>query len=170
MQGELLALRVIHVIGGTFWAGSLLLMSFFLLPAMVEAGPAAGAVSAGLEKRKLLNWLPVVALLTILSGLRLLMRASGGFGGAFLQTTQGQAYVVAAIASVIALLLGLTVSRPAMNAAGRLVAQVPDAAPEARAGLMAQAAALRLKSAQAVRVIALLVLLSAVVMSVARYL
>lgn len=170
MEGELIALRVIHVLGGTFWAGSLLFMSFFLLPSLAEAGPAAGAVSAGLEKRKLLDWLPVVALLTVLSGLRLLMRASGGFGGAFFRTTQGEAYLVAAIAAILALVLGLTVSRPAMNAAGRLVAQLPDAAPDARAGLMAQAAALRLKSAKAVRVIALLVLLSALVMSVARYL
>ena len=170
MQGELLMLRVIHLLGGTFWAGTLLFMSYFLLPSFGEAGPAAGAVAAGLEKRKIFTWLPVVALLTILTGLRLLMIASGGFGGAFFGTTQGQAYLVAAVASVVALVIGLTVSRPSALAAGRIVAQLQNAAPDARAGLAEQAAVLRLKSAKAVRVVALLVLLSALLMSVARYL
>lgn len=170
MHGELLALRVIHVLGGTFWAGALLFMSFFLLPALGEAGPAAGAVTAGLEKRNIFTWLPAVAILTILSGLRLLMLASGGIGSDFFTRTQGQAYLVAAAASIVALVIGLTVSRPSALAAGRIVAQLPTAAPEARAGLAEQAAALRLRSAKAVRVIACLVLLAALLMSVIRYL
>lgn len=169
MQGELFALRVIHVLGGTFWAGALVFLSFFLLPALRDAGPAAGAVMAGLEKRNIFTWLPVAAVLTILTGLRLLMIASGGFGSAFFGTTQGQAYLLAAVASIVALALGLTVSRPSALAAGRVVAQMESAAPDARAAMAVQAAALRLKSAKAVRVIALLVLLSALVMSVSRY-
>lgn len=170
MQGELLTLRVIHVLGGTFWAGALLFMSFFLLPALRDAGPAAAAVSAGLEKRNIFTWLPTIAVLTILTGLRLLMIASGGFSGAFFDTMQGQAYLVAAVASIVALVIGLTVSRPSALAAGRIVVQMESAAPDARAAMAAEAAALRHKSAKAVRVIALLVLFSALVMSVDRYL
>ena len=170
MQGELLTLRVIHVLGGTFWVGTLLFMSFFLLPALRDAGPAAAAVSAGLEKRNIFTWLPVVAVLTILTGLRLLMIASGGFDHAFFTTTQGQAYLVAAVASIVALAIGLTVSRPSALAAGRIVAQMENASPDARAAMAAQAAALRLKSAKAVRVIALLVLFATLVMAVDRYL
>ena len=37
MQGELLVLRLVHVLGGIFWVGSALFMAIFLFPALASA-------------------------------------------------------------------------------------------------------------------------------------
>ena len=37
MKAELLTLRVIHIVGGIFWVGSMLYTTFFLAPAVCEA-------------------------------------------------------------------------------------------------------------------------------------
>ena len=41
MIAEILVLRLVHVLGGMFWVGSGLFSTFFLLPALAGAGPAA---------------------------------------------------------------------------------------------------------------------------------
>src|SRR5688500_5509174 len=70
MNAELIVLRLIHIVGGVFWVGSALFTAFFLMPTLMQAGPsAAGPVMGGLQQRKLMVWLPVVAVLVMLSGL-----------------------------------------------------------------------------------------------------
>ena len=72
MSTELVVLRLVHILGGIFWLGSGLFTTFFLIPALGRAGPAAaGPVMGALQQRRLFTVLPVVALLTILSGVRL---------------------------------------------------------------------------------------------------
>src|SRR6185295_7224796 len=107
MHGELLVLRLIHILGGVFWVGSGLFTTFFLLPAMASAGPAAGQIIANLTKRRYFVVLPTVAILTILSGARLLMIASGGFSRHYFTLISGKTYAVAAIAAIVAFLLSL---------------------------------------------------------------
>lgn len=46
MYAELLILRIVHVLSGTFWVGSMLFTMIFLFPSLQEAGPAAGSVMA----------------------------------------------------------------------------------------------------------------------------
>src|SRR5688572_13718538 len=73
MLTELLVLRIIHILGGIFWLGSGLFTAFFLTPALGRVGPAAvGPVMSALQQRRLFTILPIVAVLTILSGVRLL--------------------------------------------------------------------------------------------------
>src|SRR5688500_17721761 len=78
-MAELIVLRLVHILGAILWLGSGLFTTFFLLPAMTKAGPAvAGPVMAGLQQRRLPTILPIVALLTMLSGIRLMMIVSAG--------------------------------------------------------------------------------------------
>ena len=73
MTAELIFLRLVHILGATFWLGSGLFTTFFLVPALGQVGPAgAGPVMGALKQRGLFTVLPVMALLTILSGARLL--------------------------------------------------------------------------------------------------
>ena len=76
--------RIIHVLGGVIWVGSMFFVSVFLIPAMTEAGPDAAKVSAALNRRNWMVVVPVIALLTILSGLWLYWRASSGFNPAYM--------------------------------------------------------------------------------------
>ena len=47
MKAELLTLRVIHILGGIFWVGSMLYATFFLAPALRSSPQVAGQVMAG---------------------------------------------------------------------------------------------------------------------------
>ena len=119
-MAELLVLRLVHILGGLFWVGAGLFTTFFLAPALKASGPAAGgAVMGHLLKRHMMTIMPIVALLTILSGIRLMWIVSAASPHWF-QHAQGHTYSVAGALSIIAFLTGIFVVRPTMNKAGRL--------------------------------------------------
>ncbi|MEX2177841.1 MAG: hypothetical protein WD801_03965 [Gemmatimonadaceae bacterium] len=168
MYAELLVLRLIHILGGVFWVGSAMFMMFFLGPALAKAGPSGGAVMSGLAARKLFTWLPVSALLTMLSGARLMMIASGGDAHWFVHRV-GHFYSVSAAFAVIAFLIGMVVSRPAMMRVGKLTQSA--ASDETSIALItAEVAKLQKRAAIATAIAVVLLVLSAAGMAVARYL
>ena len=112
MQVELIVLRLIHVLGGIIWVGAGIYSFVFLIPAIAAAGPAGGMVMANLQKRKLFTVLPVVAILTMLSGVRLMQILSGGFQAAYFASGTGKTYAVSALLAIIGFLIGVAVSRP----------------------------------------------------------
>ena len=170
MPAELIVLRLVHVLGGIFWVGSGLFTAFFLVPALGQAGPgAAGPVMGALQQRRLFTVLPIVAVLTILSGLRLLYIASGGFDGAYLDSPAGRTYFWSGMASIAAFLLSLLMARPAAVRAGQIAAQLARATEEERGRLAAEAERLRRRSgASSVAATALLVA-AAAGMAIGRY-
>jgi len=170
MHGELLVLRLIHILGGVFWVGSGLFTTFFLLPAMASAGPAAGQIIANLTKRRYFVVLPTVAILTILSGARLLMIASGGFSRHYFTLISGKTYAVAAIAAIVAFLLSLIVARPATVRVGALAQQMASAGPGDRDRMTAEMQALRTRAERSSVLAMALLLVAAGGMAVARYL
>ena len=48
---EFPVLILIHVVFGIFWAGGAIVLGLFVVPAVLDAGPAGGAVMAGVVKR-----------------------------------------------------------------------------------------------------------------------
>jgi uncharacterized membrane protein len=171
MTAELLVLRLVHVLGGIFWVGSGLFTALFLVPALAGVGPAAGQVMGGLQRRRLFTVLPVVALLTIASGLRLMWIGSGGFDAAYFASAPGGTFAASGLAAIAAFLLSLLVSRPAAVRAAGLGAAIAAAPDEARrAALAAQLERTRRRGGLASNAGALLLVLAAGGMAVARYL
>ena len=171
MTTELLVLRLVHILCGMFWIGSGVFTSVFLMPALAQVGPAAGPVMTGLQKRHLFTVLPIVAVLTILSGVRLMWLTSAGFSPAYLASAPGRTYAASGAAAILGFLLSLVVARPAALRAARLggtLAATPDHA--ARAALTRDLGRLRRLSARASVAAVSLVVLSAAGMAVARYL
>jgi uncharacterized membrane protein len=171
MTAELIVLRLIHILGGIFWVGSGLFTTFFLVPSLTSAGPAAGAVMGGLQKRRLFTILPIVALATILSGARLMWITSGGFRAEYFESRSGGTYAIAAAASIIAFLLSLAVSRPMAVRSAKLageIAQAPEGEPRAR--LAAELARVRRRGAVATTIGVSLLVIAGAGMAVARYL
>ena len=166
---ELLVLRVVHVLGGIFWVGSALFTTLFLAPAVMASGPAAGQIFASLQKRGLMTVLFWGALLTIASGLRLLWIVSGGFSTAYLETPAGRTFTVAGGAAIVAFLIAALVSRPAGMRMGRIGAMMATAPAEQRDTLAAEMESLRRRNAMASAAVAMLLVLSAAGMAVARY-
>jgi uncharacterized membrane protein len=129
MKAELLTLRLVHILGGIFWVGSMVFTSFFLVPVLKSSPAVAGQVMTGLQKRRLFTLLPIAALLTIASGLRLLAIASGGFAGSYFSTAPGRTYATAGVAATLAFLLSVLISRPGFVRIGQLgasLAAAPD--------------------------------------------
>lgn len=167
MNVELLVLRLVHIVGGMFWVGAALFTAFFLMPALSKLGPVAGQVMGGLQQRKMMTWLPLVAILTILSGARLMMIVSGGDPHWFVHRS-GHTYAVSASLAIIAWLLGIFVSRPAMMKVAKLNQSAASDEPS-RELIAAEIRRLQLRMMRVTKVATVLLLLAAAGMAIARY-
>ena len=126
MQGELLVLRLVHVLGGIFWVGSALFMAIFLFPALASAGPAAGQVMGAMQRRRIFVVLPVVAVLTVLSGVRLMQLTSNGFSAAYFNSPSGRVFAWGGTFAIAAFLIGMLIARPTGLKLARLSALPPS--------------------------------------------
>jgi hypothetical protein len=84
-----------------------------------------GQVVAGLQRRRYFVTVPIIATLTILSGLRLLWIGSAGFSPAYFETGTGRTFAISAVAALIAFVLSLGVARPAAVRAGKISGLLP---------------------------------------------
>lgn len=170
MKAELLILRLVHILGGIFWVGSMTFTTFFLIPVIRSSPAVAGQVMAGLQKRRLFTFLPIVALLTIASGIRLLAIASAGFSSAYFSTSMGRVFAVSALAATVAFLLSLLISRPGFVRVGTLGASLATATDHgARQRITAEMQRLSRRVAIANAIVAGLLLFAAAGMAIARY-
>lgn len=165
-----IVLRIIHIVCGIFWVGATMFTAAFLLPALRDAGPDGAKVMAGITKRKFMEIMPVVAILTMLSGLWMLSRASGGFNSTYFSTRPGMGYSTGATAAIVAFIIGMSFVRPSMKRAAELGQAAAQASAEDKAKLGAQAQALRARANTAGNVVAVLLVTAAIAMAVARYL
>lgn len=170
-MAELIVLRLVHVLGGIFWVGAGLFNLIFLAPAMAAAGPAAGPIMEVMKRRRLFVILPTIAVLTILSGLRLMMIVSGNFGGAYFRTDAGAAFAFGGAAAILAFVIGLTFAMPAQRRLGTIAPQIATAPDDAtRARLLAEVARLQGRMRLVGPATTILLVLGAVAMAIARYL
>jgi len=171
MDWALVILRFLHVVLGAYWAGVILFTALYLEPSVRAAGPAGGQVMGQLVARGHLTVLPVVALVTILSGVDLLRRTSGGFDPAFMASRMGIALSSGALAAIVAFVIGVFVMRPTtlkVMALAQAAMQAPEGA--ARDAQLAAIAPLRRRTTLTVRVVAVLLAVAVTTMAVARYL
>lgn len=169
-MAEILILRLVHVLGGIFWVGAALFNAVFLLPAMQAAGPAAGALMETFQRRRLFIVLPVLALLTVLSGVRLMWIVSGGFEPAWFASGRGIVYSTSGGAAILAFLLGAFLAGPTGKRIGQLrgsLGTTEDAAERAR--LEADIAGMERRIAVLGKVLNPLLVLAAAGMAIGRY-
>lgn len=160
MHAELIVLRLLHVVLGVYWVGTVVFLAVFLEPSIRGAGPAGGQVMQGLAGRHFMEIMPAVALLAVLSGLRLFALDAAGAPD-FMRSRGGMAFTTGAVAALIGFGIGVFVMRPAIK---RAMAIGPDPARQAEAQVFRRRAAL------AGRVVAALLTIAAGAMSIARYL
>ena len=169
MNVELVVLRIIHIYGGVIWAGTSLFMSFFLMPAMGVAGPAGAPVMGALVGRKVFTIIPVIALLTMLAGLRMLWLVSGGFSAQYFATTSGKTYAGGATFALATFIVFMSVNHPAIRRMMRLGQQMASATDAERPKLAAEMNAVRGRAVLASKVTAVLLTLTVLAMAVGRY-
>jgi len=169
MDGTMIFARLIHVVTGVFWVGAMIFLAAFLAPALKEVGPDAGKVMNALARRGFMKIMPVIAMLTILSGIWLYWRVSVGFDPVYMKSGPGHAYAIGGLLAVIALVLGVVITRPAMLKSAALAQSAIAAEAGERERLMGEAQRLRERGARFGVVVAWLLGLAAVAMAVGRY-
>jgi uncharacterized membrane protein len=163
-------LRIIHIVGGVFWVGATIFTAAFLLPALREAGPDGAKVMEGVARRKFMEIMPLVAILTMLSGLWMFYRASGGFNAGYFASRAGMGYSTGGALAIIAFLIGMTVVRPSMVKVTELARTAAQAPAEEKGRIMGAIGPLRARANKAGNIVATLLVFAAVAMAVARYL
>jgi uncharacterized membrane protein len=166
----MLVLRLAHVVFGALWVGMMVFTVFFLGPAVAEAGPEGGKLMAALQRRRIMVIMPVVALITLVSGLWMFGRLAGGNPAALMRSPMGQALAWGGAAAIVAFVLGIVVMRPAMMRATKLAESLATASPEERATRTAEIQRIRARGTVMGQVVAILLLIALAAMAVARYL
>lgn len=166
----LLLLRVVHVLLGVFWAGAIMFVGLLLMPSVRDAGPDGGKVMLALMRRGYMSVIPVVAILTMVSGLWLYWSNMTLAGPEWAGSMAARVYGLGAVASLIAFIIGFAVLR--RNALKlRVIMEALPSTPEgpARAALMADMNAPRAKMMAAAPWVAGLLAVATICMAVARY-
>jgi uncharacterized membrane protein len=166
----LYALRILHIVVGVFWVGTVVFMAAFLSPSVRAAGPAGGAVLQQLMgARRLPLWLMGAMAVTLLSGLGLYWRDSAGFQSAWLGSGTGKTFGLGAVVAFGASIVGVAVNMPTgrrlAEITGRLHSAGRPPTPEEQATL----AALQARLAKASVIVATLLVLATLLMAIARY-
>ena len=170
MNALAIILRLVHIISGVYWAGTMFFMVTFLEPTLRTMGPDGGKVMMGLAQRGFMKVLPFVAILTLLSGLWLLWILSGGFDPTYMASPMGMALSTGGGFAIVGFLLGLTIIRPTtlkMTKIGGAMASADDAT---RKTMMAEMNQLRARVGLWSRIVFALLLGTVALMAVARYL
>ena len=164
-----LFLRIVHIITGVFWAGTLFFIVSYLMPTFREVGPDGAKVMGALRRRGMFNAVPTIATISILSGLWLYMIRMGG-GSDWARTREAMALGTGAITAVLAVAIGWFGMRANIFKAADLAAAAAGMPAGAeRDAALAQAQAVRGKAMMAGRMVATLLLITVVTMAIARY-
>jgi uncharacterized membrane protein len=155
-----LVLRFSHVFFGALWVGMMVFGTFFMGPAVEEAGPDGGKVMAGLIRRKVMILMPLFALITLVSGFWLFSRLGGGNMSALMATGMGKAFGFGGVMALLAFIFGMAIARPTMLRAQQL---------SQSGGSPAEVQILRARANTLGRVVGVLLLLALAAMAVARY-
>ena len=171
MDWGLILLRIVHIGSAMTWFGGAIIGGFFLAPTAKALGQAGQPFMDHLIKRRRMGMLfPIVAALTVLSGVALYWRASNGLDGAWITSAPGIGYTVGGVATIISFAGGLVLVGPSFAEQAAVQAELAGGD-----GVLSESQGQRLARADrkmqlANRFDLPLLLLAALMMAVARYL
>jgi hypothetical protein len=107
MDFYVLVLRIIHIIGGAFWAGSAFLLTGWIAPTAGQLRPEGPKFMQRLILgTRYITAIGIAAGLAMVSGLLLYWRASGGLQTDWMATGTGVMFTLGALAAIGAGVLG----------------------------------------------------------------
>jgi uncharacterized membrane protein len=163
-------LRLIHILTGIFWVGSILFMARFLLPAARALGPAAGPVMDYLTRvGRLPQTILSAAGFTIVSGLTLYWHDSLGFQSEWMRTPTAMVFGTGGLLTIVALVIGLSVNTPTAKRLGALAGAIQAQGGKPSPDQAAELQRLQARLGVALRAVSGLLVLAAAAMAVARY-
>lgn len=166
----LFAVRILHVVLGVFWVGSVLFIAAFLTPSIRAGGPGGGALMQQIVvARRLPLWLMGASILTLLSGVGLYWHDSLGFRSAWLGSGPGRAFGLGGVFGLAGSLIGMTVNAPTARRMGELGGRLQAAGRGPSPDEQAEIASLQARLDRAGALVSVLLVLATLLMAVARY-
>ena len=163
-----LILRLLHVVTGIFWVGGVMIVAGFILPSVQALGPAGGPVMNQLvQVRKLPIRLIIAAWVTVLSGLTLYFRDAHLAGHGWYTSTMGRVIGFGGALGILVVIIGMLFNVPITRRMQAIGAQIQSggATPE----LGAEMQRLQARLIRITRIAAVLLVIAASAMAVARY-
>ena len=165
-----LSMRVLHVVLAGAWLGAAMFATLYLVPAVQELGPAGAPLMAALVRRGVVKYMASIGGLTVVTGIYLFWRFTGGFDHVLSSGRADMAFSVGALAGVIALILGgsmVGASAKKLVTLGARAAGMPEGAE--RAALMNNMDLLRTRMVTFGRIVVVLLLISMAAMAAGHY-
>ncbi len=167
MDIVLLVLRLVHVVGGVFWVGGALALTFFVMPSMMASAESGQKVMGYLmTQTKFSLAMSVSSISTVLAGFVLYGIDSNWFTSQWMMAGPGIGFGVGAVFALIGLGAGMMIPRVS-KAMAALGAQIKGAPTPEQAS---QLAALRKRQEMVSKINAFSLIIAALLMGVARYL
>lgn len=161
-----IVLRLIHVVGGAFWFGSAMMMSFFVSPTVASTGEAGQKFMGTLVKNGgITKVIASAAGLTVLAGLGLYLIDAGGGSSAWAKSGPGIVFGIGGVFGLIGFIYGMLIGKN-INAIVKIGSEAQGKPTPEQIGQI-QAAQKQLKFVGPVSAYALI--LAVLCMSVARY-
>ncbi|MFI5133343.1 MAG: hypothetical protein ACHQEB_03350 [Chitinophagales bacterium] len=163
-------LRLLHIASGVFWAGAVIYMAAFIIPAVKALGPDGGKFMQQLSRT---NRLPLVMtimpLTNVVAGVILFWKLSSGFQSAWMSSEHGMILSTGGGLAIIAFFISLFVNRPIVVRISHLGQAMAKQGSPSTAEQTQQLMVLRKKLFAATNIVALLLALTVVAMSIAKY-
>jgi hypothetical protein len=170
MHTAIVALRVLHIVLGVYWAGTIFFFVTYLEPSIRATGPDGGKVMMQMFARRYLTVLPLAAAGNVLAGIALMWILSDGFAPTWMGSRLGIVLSTGGLFALIAFAIGMGVMRTSAMHIWAIMRSMPQVTDEAtRAARMAEAQHHRQRAATSARVVSVLLLLAVAAMAVARY-
>jgi hypothetical protein len=101
-----LILRPLHVLLGAVWLGATIFTAYLLMPAVNEAGPAGGQIMVGLNRKGMVPLFAALGGSTVLTGIYLYWRFTGGFDPEVSRSHAGMAFGIGGVCGLLAAIIG----------------------------------------------------------------
>ena len=171
-NASMVLLRIVHIVTGVIWVGSLFVVVVFVQPSVATLGPAGAPFMSELRRRRFVDIVFIDAVFTVVAGSFLYWHdwhTYPSFGN-WIASNFGTALTVGALLAISGLAVAASVTRPTIVRLVSLGTQVAGSGKTPSPELAAQIGALQRRLVVAERVSFSLVLLAVVAMASARYL
>ena len=162
-------LRLVHILSGVLWTGSVVFIAMMFVPAVRAVGPSgAGVMREIMENRKMPIWLMLASLLTLISGISLAWIDAGTMGMDWFRRGAGFVFGLGAASAIAGGLIGGFVNAPAGKKMGILLARLQKEGRPPSEDEAAQIRKLQSTLFNATRITAFLLVVATGFMAVAR--
>lgn len=134
MEGLLISMRILHIVFGIFWVGTVFFLVFILTPRLRTLGPAVQSPVMQAIMPVMIPYMMVSALITVLSGIVLTLVMRWGALMTLFTTGWGWSIIVGFVASLAAAIIGFGIVVPVGRRQAMLASSIEGRPPTPEEG------------------------------------